>query len=81
MPKYIVPFVQVASHFVEVEAESKEEALELAYEEAYAQPCHQCSQEIDLHGDWEALPDAEWSLLSDERADRDLAIENNISEA
>jgi hypothetical protein len=41
-----------ASGSVEVEAETREEAIEKGENEFYAGLCHQCAREIEL-GDWE----------------------------
>jgi hypothetical protein len=43
MPKYNVHFTGTASAIVEVEAESKKEAAEKAYEEMPGSICAQCS--------------------------------------
>lgn len=53
MPRYVVPFVQTAATYIEVEADSKDEAVELAWQEVDASLCHHCSRRVELSGDWD----------------------------
>ena len=46
-------FVSTASTWVEVEADNEEEAQEIAEREVYATLCHQCSDGVELSGDWD----------------------------
>jgi hypothetical protein len=46
--KYSVSIPYYASVFVKVEAESKEQALEKAYEQARPGLCHQCSDRVEV---------------------------------
>lgn len=52
MPKYIVYEIATASYVVgEYEAETKEEAMNMAEDDPQNDPpvlCHQCAEEIDL---------------------------------
>lgn len=48
MAKYSVYGKVVATKFIgEFEAESKEEAIKMAEDEAYVSICHQCSSEVE----------------------------------
>lgn len=48
MPKYMIHATVVASkHIGEYEAETEEQAIEMAWEDAYVSICHQCSGEVD----------------------------------
>lgn len=56
MAKYRVHFMTAASTSVEVEADSREEAVDVAFNEVHVSLCHQCAREVDL-GEFE-LPSA-----------------------
>ena len=51
MPKFFVTAVKKVDVTVEVEAESRDEAEELAYEHLPGSLCHQCTDEVN-DGDW-----------------------------
>lgn len=55
VPKYRVMLVSSASISIEVEADSPETAADLAVDAAYASLCHECSREVTLSGDWDAI--------------------------
>lgn len=59
--RYLVTFVATASHTVEVEAESKKEAEDEAWDawDGYTL-CHQCGAQMDL-GDWD-VDDSRWGV-------------------
>lgn len=59
MPKYRVHYVQTASAYVDVEADSADEAEEKGFEKLPSGLCHQCAGEIDLSGDWDVSADSE----------------------
>lgn len=59
MPKYRIGFIQTASTYAEAEADTLEQAIDLAWDELPSGVCSQCSGHrsnlpgIDLSGDWE----------------------------
>ena len=48
--KFRVTLIVDATTSCEVEADSKEEALEKAYQKGYPSVCHQCAQELEVNG-------------------------------
>jgi len=51
MPKYLVAFQVYATTWVEVEADSEEEAKEKAEQEINEPTlCHQCADEVEIDG-------------------------------
>lgn len=53
MKTYLVAFVSTAATYVEVEADSPDEAEEKAWFEINGTLCHQCSSNVELSGDWD----------------------------
>lgn len=53
MSKYEVTLLVSGTTSITVEAESEEEARDLAYREAYVSLCHQCSEELEVSDDYE----------------------------
>lgn len=48
MPKYSIYGVVAATKYIgEYEANSKEEAEEMAWQDAHVSVCHQCANEVD----------------------------------
>jgi hypothetical protein len=52
MPKYAVLYTGSASHTVEVEADTPEQARELSWDLVDTNLCHHCASKVDL-GDFE----------------------------
>lgn len=51
--RYLVAFTSTASTYVEIDADSPEEAEEKAWFQIDAGLCHQCSSGVELSGDWD----------------------------
>lgn len=53
MATYRIFFITTASTSVEVEADSLEEAIELAYDELPRSLCHQCARTHEMSDEWD----------------------------
>jgi hypothetical protein len=62
MPKYGVSIPIYASAYVEVEADSEEEAIEKAEESYHVSLCHQCAREVEI-GEFDDSASSEAYLL------------------
>jgi len=78
MPEYTVHFESAAGTSVKVEANSPDEAMELAWDGLPGGVCAQCSgwgnpPGIDMSGDWEPIEvvDADGNTVWSEKADAD----------
>ena len=75
MPKYQVGFFAIATKFIEVEADSKEHAMEVAQDEFDYEPAN-ISNGFDLD-DWELAADSPWFT---NEPDPEKRIEQEIKE-
>lgn len=53
MPKYLIAYTSIVETYVEIEADTLEEAEEEGWMKIDASLCHQCARGIDLSGDWD----------------------------
>lgn len=72
MPKYRVTFLVDATCLVEVEADSVDEAVDLAYDLADTTLCHQCSDHVETGDIVETL------CVYDENGDDVYVKESNV---
>ncbi|MEV6219893.1 hypothetical protein [Nocardia sp. NPDC051833] len=65
MPEFTYVFSQYASHVVTVEAETRKEGENAAYDQLPVSLCHQCAHEFNMAGDWELDEEATEEYESD----------------
>lgn len=53
MAAYLIFFTTTASAAVDVEADSLEDAIELAYDELPGSLCHQCARTHEMSDEWD----------------------------
>lgn len=69
MTEFRVFLVASASMTIDVTADSLDEAMDKAYNEAYVSLCHQCDDYVDFSDDWQPIlvTDTAGEILWEER--------------